>query len=72
MCTNFNLVDIFRKLNPNSKAATWHENAKDIHTRIDRIYVSKELVADDITFHFFPISFSDHDIFPLTYLILGK
>ena len=61
MCTNFNLVDIFRKLNPNSKAIR-HENAKDIHTRINRIYVSRELLSSGITFQFFPISFSDHDI----------
>ena len=64
LCNNYNLVDIFRHLNPYRYATTWHAPvSKDIHTRLDRFYVSDSLISNDVVFNFYPVSFSDHDIF---------
>ena len=64
LCNNYNLIDIFRHFNPHKYATTWHAPiSKDIHTRLDRFYVSDSLVSNDPDFNFYPVSFSDHDIF---------
>ena len=68
LCHDYNLTDVFRTLNPYRYATTWHSPAsKDIHTRLDRFYVSKSVITDDIAFNFYPVSFSDHDIFSFTF-----
>lgn len=67
LCNIFSLADVFRKLNPCKYATTWHApDTKDIHTRLDRFYISKQLVNKNIEFNFYPISSSDHDIFSFT------
>ena len=64
MCNNCNLVDVFGHLNPYKFATTWHAPAsKDIHTRLNRFYVSDSLISNDISFNFYPVSLSDYDIF---------
>lgn len=67
LCNDFSLVDVFRNLNPHMFATTWHAPlTKDIHVRLDRFYISKYLVEKNIIFDFYPVSFSDHDIFAFT------
>ena len=64
LCNDYNITDIFRHLNPHMFATTWHSPiSKDIHTRLDRFYVSKSLISKNVSFDFYPIFFSDHDVF---------
>ena len=64
LCNDYHITDIFRNLNPFKFATTWHAPvSRDIHTRLDRFYVSKSLISDNVVFDFYPVSFSDHDIF---------
>ena len=64
ICVKIITVDFFRHLNPHKFATTWHAPvSKDIHKRLDRFYVSDSLISSDIIFNFYPVSFSDQDIF---------
>ena len=61
LCNNYILVDIFRHLDPYKFVTTWHApSSKDIHTRLGP---SDSLISNDAVFNFYPVSFSDHDIF---------
>ena len=54
-----NLIDIWRKLNPDKRLYTYHNPDKTIHTRLDTIYIT-----DDIKIKaskIYPFSLSDHD-----------
>ena len=64
LCNDYSLVDIFRHLFPYRYAATWHSPVtKDIHTRLDRFYISRHLINKETKFDFYPFACSDHDIF---------
>ncbi|MES9882662.1 MAG: reverse transcriptase domain-containing protein [Sedimenticola sp.] len=65
LTNDFQITDSFRKLNPNMIASTWHAAGKQIHARLDRFYISNNMLNDDITFDFLPTSVSDHDIFAM-------
>ena len=68
LCNDYNLCDIFRHLHPHQFATTWHAPAsKDIHTRLDRFYISKSMISDSFEFHFYPVSYSDHDVFSFSF-----
>ena len=43
ICRDFSVDDIFRKLNPRKNTATWHCPSKDIHCRLDRFYISRNI-----------------------------
>ena len=38
------LVDIWRKTNPSKRHFTYHYSDKTIHSRLDRIYISKVII----------------------------
>ena len=68
LCNDYSLVDIFRHLYPYRYATTWHSPAsKDIHTRLDRFYISRHLVDKETKFEFYPFASSDHDIFVFSF-----
>ena len=54
-----NLIDIWRKKNLNKKQFTYRNYDYSIHSRIDRIYVNKNLNIKKI--QIFPNSYSDQD-----------
>ena len=54
-----NLIDIWRKINPDKRMFTYHNPDKTIHTRLDRIYMTNNMVIKKSTIY--PISLSDHD-----------
>lgn len=60
---DYQLEDIFRKINPSKIITTWHYAGKDIHCRLDRFYISKSLVDINISFNLIPFANSDHDLF---------
>ena len=55
----YNLVDIWRKINPSKTFFTYHNPDKTIHTRLDRNYISKK--AKTKTSKIQTTSLSDHD-----------
>jgi exonuclease III len=57
---DFGLVDIFRKLNPNSKIFSWIKFDNTISCRLDRFYVSNSLVPFVISSSISNVMFSDH------------
>ena len=65
-----NLIDTWRKNNPFQKLFTYHNGDKTIHSRIDRIYISKQikLIKSQIT----PNTISDHDSVTTTIQINKK
>ena len=54
-----NLIDIWRKLNPDKKLYTYHNPDKTIHTRLDRIYITDDIKVK--ASKIYPLSLSDHD-----------
>ena len=54
-----NLVDIWRKHNPIKRTFTFHNHDKTIHSRLDRIYISKTTKTK--TCKIIHISLTDHD-----------
>ena len=54
-----NLMDIWRKINPDKKLFTYHNPDKTIHSRLDRIYITNNVTVK--TSKIYPISLSDHD-----------
>lgn len=57
--TMHNRVDIRSKINPSKKLFTYHNPDKTIHTRLDRIYISKTIKTKTLKIN--PISLSDHE-----------
>ena len=62
-----NLVDIWRKINPSKRLFTYHNPDKTIHTRLDRIYISKKIKTK--TSKIQPTPLSDHDGVSVTFQI---
>ena len=59
---DYNLIDIWREMNPNKKTFTWQSRADQIQSRLDRIYIPASLaqmVAKTYIKHFV---WSDHDM----------
>ena len=62
-----NLVDIWRKSNPLKRLFTYHKPDKTIHTRLDRIYISKTIKSK--TSKIYPIPLSDCGSVSVTFQI---
>lgn len=58
-CNDFDLVDIYRKLHPNSRTYTFHR--ANVATRIDRFYIHSSLINNVVECTILPCSFSDHE-----------
>ena len=56
---NYNLTDIWQKQNPDKQLFTFHNKNQLIHSRLDRIYIPKNLKI--INVNIIPINLSDHD-----------
>ena len=52
-------MDIWRKTNPSKKLYTYHNPDKTIHSRLDRIYITKTIKTKTSKIH--STSLSDHD-----------
>lgn len=66
LISNFKLIDTFRKLNPLSKSYTWHRISLDpsvppLASRLDRIYVSKNIADFILNSTIVNFTQSDHD-----------
>ena len=55
-------IDIWRHLYPKSKIFTWHSLYENVHSRLDRIYISKDLIPFVNGVEISNFSISDHDI----------
>ena len=53
------LVDIWRKNNPSKRNLTYHNADNTIHSRLDRIYISKTMTIKTCKIN--PTSIADHD-----------
>ena len=62
-----NLGDIWRKSNPLKKLLTYHNPDETIHTRLDRIYISKTIKSK--TSKIYPIPLSDCGSVSVTFQI---
>ena len=63
LCTDFELIDIFRSLYPTKSCMTWvAANHANIAERLDRFYVSKSVVSHISSCDVYPFAFSDHDL----------
>lgn len=65
MCNNFDLEDIWRRLNPEKRQYTWRQldskNAeRNVSVRLDRWMISKTLVANAEKCSIIPCQLSDH------------
>ena len=56
---NHNLEDIWRRKNPYKKHFTYHNAENSIHSRLDRIYITKSIKAKSC--NIIPTTISDHD-----------
>ena len=63
-----NLIDIWRKENPDKRLFTYHNKNQLIHSRIDRIYIHDKQKIKNVSI--IPNSHSDHDAAKLTMQIL--
>lgn len=59
---SFELVDIWRHLNPDKNSFTWRTKDNRIRSRLDRIYLPEQLISqiDNCYIKYFP--WSDHDL----------
>ena len=53
------MVDIWGKINPSKRLFTYHNSDKTIHTRLDKIYISRKIKIKTCKIQ--PTSLSDHD-----------
>ena len=62
ICTDFNLTDAFRNKYPNKREYTWCDSSKTIVIRLDRFYISTNVLKDIVSIAHAPIvdSISDH------------
>ena len=58
---NFHLTDIWRKLHPKSREFTWFNSDLSIASRLDKCYISSDLVQFVCSSSISPCCFSDHD-----------
>ena len=63
----YNLIDNWRKIKRTKRIYTFHNYNNSIHSRIDRIYTTKNIKLNNITI--IPNNISDHDIITLTITI---
>ena len=56
---NHNLEDIWRRKNPYKEHFTYHNAENSIHSRLDRIYITKSIKAKSC--NIIPTTISDHD-----------
>ena len=61
----FNLVDIWRKLHPQSREVSWFNPDFSIGTRLDKFFVTRNLVDSVSSCSITPCCFSDHDFVDL-------
>ena len=59
-----NLIDIWRKENPDKRIFTFHNKNQQIHSRIDRIYIQNNQKIKNVPI--IPNNLSDHDAVKLT------
>jgi len=59
---DFDLCDIWRELNPDTKNFTFLSNAKNIQSRLDRFYISGNLQPQVKKVDIVNFSYSDHDM----------
>jgi exonuclease III len=57
---DFNLIEAFRALYPDKKEYSWFSDGKDIKGRLDRFYLSKNLLEHIISVHHDKFNISDH------------
>ena len=62
---NFHLTDIWRKLHPKSREFTWFNSDLSIASRLDKFYISSDLVQFVSSSSISPCCFSDHDFVAL-------
>ena len=62
---NFNLIDVWRKQNPRSREFTWFNSDFSIASRLDKFFVSPDLVRFISSPSIRPCCFSDHDLVDL-------
>ena len=55
------IVDIWRKTHGNSVQCTWFNADKSIGSRLDKFFITQDLVSNVIKCDIFPCVFSDHD-----------
>ena len=58
---NFNLIDVWRKQNPRSHEFTWFNSDFSIASRLDKFFISPDLVRFISSSSIRPCCFSDHD-----------
>ena len=56
---NQNLQETWRKIHPNKISYTYHRTLSNIHSRLDRIYSSQNLIIIDSKI--LPFQYPDHD-----------
>ena len=56
---SFNLIDVFRSMHPSSRKFTWTNS--NVSSRLDKFYVSPEILANTKLFEITVFPFSDHD-----------
>ena len=68
ICDDFNLADVFRNKFPNKREYTWCDSSKSIFIRLDRFYISKNVVKDATSIVHAPIveNISDHGMVKLS------
>ena len=57
-----NLADAWRHVNPSKRSFTWHCKYKNVHSRIDRIYVPKSFITHITSSFIHHFVWSDHDV----------
>ena len=62
---NFNLVDVWRKQHPRSREFTWCNSDFSIASRLDKFFISPDLVQFIFSSSIRPCCFSDHDLVDL-------
>ena len=61
----FNFSDIWRKLHPRSRDVSWFNSDFTIGSRLDKFFVSQNIISSVVSCSIFPCSFSDHDFVDL-------
>ena len=71
ICAEYNLIDIFREKNPNTKDFTYENNSYNFKSRIDRFYISK-IFSDSAKTEIIQNHFTDHKTITLEFNIEQK
>ena len=58
----FDLIDIWRTLNPHRRIFTWHRADEQVHSRLDRIYLPSSYKVDVSSAFIQHFVWSDHDV----------